>query len=290
MKILFINTWLHPKNLQALQKYNIHFVTINNTDLNNIDLNDFDAVYSPTTAIDVSKYPNMKFVFGPHFSVFPVEQDMELIKGSNTVYIQPSEWVVDLWNGFEIIKTKKIKILPLPFSVDTDRFCEIKPVIDRDLVFIYFKNRDPNELEFISTFCKNNNIQYRLFECTRYSEGDYLNYIQNSKYGIWIDGTESQGFALQEALSCNVPLLVWNVTSMKQMFGSNYDDIFGTSIPYWDDSCGEFFYDSNEFQDKFNLFQSKLHTYNPRQFILDNLSSKKCEEKFINIVNSIYPL
>ena len=66
--------------------------------------------------------------------------------------------------------------------------------------------------------------------------------IANSKYGIILDAHESQGFAIEEALSCNVPLLVWNVSSMSQEEGGNYQHIPATSIPYWDKRCGENFY------------------------------------------------
>ena len=52
----------------------------------------------------------------------------------------------------------------------------------------------------------------------------FFNYLQNSKYGIWLDAHESQGFALQEALSCNVPLLVWNISSMNQEYNSTYNN------------------------------------------------------------------
>ena len=80
---------------------------------------------------------------------------------------------------------------------------------------------------------------------------------------MWLDAHESQGFALQEALSCNVPLFVWNITSMRQEYGSSYNDIPATTIPYWDERCGEYFYNINELEDKFNLFLSKLETYKP---------------------------
>ena len=100
-----------------------------------------------------------------------------------------------------------------------------------------------------------------------------------------MDAHESQGFALQESLSCNVPLLVWNIKSMNQEYGQNYDDIPATTIPYWDERCGEYFYKIEELEDKFNLFLSKIELYKPREYILDNLSFEVCEQKLLNILN-----
>ena len=106
----------------------------------------------------------------------------------------------------------------------------------------------------------------------------------NAKYGIVLDAHESQGFAIEEALSCDVPLLVWNVSSMSQEEGINYPDIPATSIPYWDKRCGEYFYNQEEFKSIFDEFISKLNTYKPREFILENLSVEKCSEKFKNLI------
>ena len=258
MKILFIQSTIHHKNLNfILNCKNIQFTIINSVnEINNYDLSTFDAVYSPCEPIDVSEYPNTKFIFGPHFSVFPDLNQMNIIKGDNSIYIQPSKWVVDLWYNSPICKDTKI--IPFAFGVDTDKFNSNKHISEREKVFIYFKNRDPNDLKLVEDFLHNKNYDYQIFSYrNRYNEEDYLNYLNQSKFGIWVGGHESQGFALEEALSCNVPLLVWNVNSMKQEYGSNYNDFFATSISYWDERCGEYFYNSNDLENIYNIFISK---------------------------------
>ena len=74
---------------------------------------------------------------------------------------------------------------------------------------------------------------------------------------------------------------------MNQEYGSRYDDIPATTIPYWDERCGAYFHKDDEFEDKFNLFLSKLADYKPREYIMEQLSFDKCEERFIEIVNNI---
>ena len=76
-------------------------------------------------------------------------------------------------------------------------------------------------------------------------EDDYVECLKNAKYGIWVGRHESQGFALQEALSCDVPLLVWGVTNMNQQHNwKGCPDVPGTTIPFWDNRCGEFFHET----------------------------------------------
>jgi glycosyltransferase involved in cell wall biosynthesis len=128
-------------------------------------------------------------------------------------------------------------------------------------------------------YLKSKNINYHLFDYVKkYNEKDYIAILQKAKYGIILDAHESQGFAIEEALSCNVPLLVWNVRYMSQEHGSKYDNISCSSIEYWDERCGESFYNIDELNSSFNNFLSKLDSYQPRQYIIDNLSIDPCFE------------
>lgn len=289
MKILYLNIHMHYKNHHALTNYkNIEFTTIYSAqELTNIELSKFDAVYSPSQPIDVSLYPNTTFIFGPHFSVFPVKQHMDLIRKPNSIYIQPSEWASKVWQNN--ILCDKLKIQSLPFGVDTNKFNKNHQISERNLIFLYYKTRFPQELILMEQFLKNKNINYKIFNYdTKYNENEFINYLKNSKYGIWVGRHESQGFALEEALSCDVPLLVWNTKSMNQEYGQNYEDISATTIPYWDERCGEYFFNIKELEEKFNLFLSKIETYKPREYILENLSFESCEQQLINIINNIY--
>jgi hypothetical protein len=287
MRILLIANGFHSKNFNALTRYNIELITIYNTNLDNINLNEFDVIYSPSSPINVSRYPSSKFIFGPHFSVFPDKNQIDLIsRNKNVIYIQPSEWAKNVWLNNPICKN--IRLESLPFGVDTIKFNEIKPINERNFVFVYFKRRHPEELTMINNFLHNFGIKARIFNYVeRYDENEYINYLHNSKFGIWLDAHESQGFALEEALSCNVPLFVWNVVSMKQEYGSSYDNIPATTIPYWDERCGESFINKDELYDTFQKFIINLNNYKPRDYILENLSIDICNKKFIELVNKV---
>jgi hypothetical protein len=284
MKILLINTFIHNKNLFALRNYkNIElYETTGNEPIN---LSEYDCVLSPSMPIDVSLYPKVRFIFGPHFSVFP-EEKYNIIKGKNSVYNVLCEWNYQIYKNNKI--TEEINLVKIPFGVDTENFSEIKTIENREYVFIYYKSREPQELLFIENVLKTKNITYKIFSYEkRYDEQDYLSYLQNSKYGIWLGRHESQGFALQEALSCNVPLFVVSVKSMNQEYRSNYANIPATTNPYWDERCGEHVNDLCEFHSKYDIFLKKLHEYKPREFILENLSMDKCEEILKKTINNI---
>ena len=278
---------LHHKNKIGLElilkylNYNYKFGNIN-------DINNFDIIYMPGYPINTANYPKKKFIFGPHFSVFPTRKLLNINNiHNNSIYIQPSEWAADVWINKKA--NVYVPVVPFPFPVATERF---KPLNSGggDKVFIYFKSRKQEELDILTTFLDKKNIIYELFDyIKRYDEKDYIKCLQESAYGIWLGRHESQGFALEEALSYDVPLLVWDVTSMNQEEGYNYDNIPATCIPYWDERCGEIFYKREEFESKFDEFISKLGTYKPREYILENLSIKECAENLKRLIQEIKP-
>ena len=48
-----------------------------------------------------------------------------------------------------------------------------------------------------------------------------------------------------------------------------------------------YFYNLNELHEVFPRFILNLNNYKPREYILENLSIEKCNEKFIQLVNKI---
>jgi glycosyltransferase involved in cell wall biosynthesis len=155
-------------------------------------------------------------------------------------------------------------VLPLrtfAFPVDVDRFCPLESNI-RTKVFIYFKMRNPKELDALCHYLTQKGVEYVVFDYVkRYNESDYLTYMQQAKFGVILDASESQGFAIEEALSCNVPLLVWNARYISQGYGSRYADIPCSSIPYWDERCGEYFYDLDELDRTYETFIDRATIY-----------------------------
>ena len=208
---------------------------------------------------------------------------MNIIQGANSIYVQPSEWANNVWKYHP--NCKNIRIETLPFGVDVNKFNEIKHIDQRNEVILYYKRRQPYELTNVLNFLKLYNITPKIFSYTnKYDENDYINSLHNAKFCMWLDAHESQGFALEEALSCNVPLLVWNVKSMNQEYQSSYSDITATTIPYWDDRCGEYFTDIQQLESTFNKFIKNLSNYKPREYILEKLTFEQCEEKLIDLI------
>lgn len=279
---VFITGWYHSKNLNSLLA---SIKLLNWTRVSTIT--DANLVFSGSEYIDPTLYQNTRFIFGPHFCILPYDK-LRRLANKNSIYIQPSMQVIVSWNVHFSVQ-RPLKLEPYAFGVDTDRFSPSDCVKDR--IFIYYKRRDPRELQLLESMFFQLNIQYSLVKYGEYEEADYISLLDEALYGIWLGSHESQGFALEEALSMNVPLLVWSSTHMDQEYGCDpsYMGITTPMItaPYWDNRCGEVFYNQNELMSSFNKFRSKLLDYEPRKYIMENLTMKLRAEALDKLVKSI---
>ena len=95
---------------------------------------------------------------------------------------------------------------------------------------------------------------------------------------IYFGAHESQGIAMQEAWSRDVPTLVFE----KKFFFHNKKKYLASSSPYLTSACGFFFKNFKQFTLKFNyIIYSKLY---PRNWIMKNMSQKKSLNKLLYII------
>jgi hypothetical protein len=290
--LLIIDIWLHHKNREGLNeicKYlKLDYKYGSMDDLERDIEKRYKLVYNPVDGIDIDRYDKRdgmrKWIFGPHFSVFPDNKLDKINKSqSNLFYIMPSQWCIDIWRD---IFGVKINMISMPFPVNMDKFTEIYQMNDerRNMVLIYYKNRNPQELEYLLNFINRVGERYKIFSyASRYDENDFLRHMHISKYAFILDAHESQGFAIEEIMSCNIPMLVWNVRDISQEYSENkYPSYKATTVPYWDNRCGEVFYDKEELIDKYQLFIKRIERglYKPRDCVIDNLAVDKCAMRF----------
>jgi len=198
-------------------------------------------------------------ILGPNICTLPIDNNVVMNYDKYESLLVPSQWVKNLYIRW--IPESKIKIWPV--GIDTNLFSDKSSFEKKYDFLIYFKRRGIDELNFVIEQMNIMNKKYIIIEYGKYKEFDFIDAIEKSKYGIVIDNCESQGIAIQEMMSCNLPLLVWDV---KYWIDRGYENkCDATSIPYWDSSCGEFFYDKIEFDEKIKSLM--IGYYNSTEYI-----------------------
>ena len=105
MKLYIVPEWVHDKNLAAIKRSTLNIIDT---------IEQADTVWMPSgeTNLNPSYYPNKKFILGPHFSTLPNYRINNIDNSmNNCVYIQPSEWAVNVWKDLNFNKMP-LKICP----------------------------------------------------------------------------------------------------------------------------------------------------------------------------------
>ena len=192
--------------------------------------------------------------------------------------IVTSDWVGDLVINKCGLSSDKIVSWPVGIEIPNR-----KKDIEIDCL-VYFKRRSKEELSLVENFLKSKGVTYKIIGYGGYTEKEFLDTCNKAKYCFLLNGTESQGIAVQEIMASNTPLLVWDVTEWNDR-GEEWK-CPATSIPYWGSECGKVFYDYSELEDAFVEFQNSLDDYMPQKYVEENLSLKKSLEKFLKILES----
>ena len=192
--------------------------------------------------------------------------------------IEPSEWVKNKFITKFNLPEDKLAVWP----VGIEEFNNIRePNYD---CLIYYKRRDQSELDAVKKFLVNNGLSYRMVEYGTYGEDGFKQLVNSAKFCFLINGTESQGIAVQEIMSMGVPIIAWDIKEWLDQ-GEAYR-VPATSIPYWDERCGEVFFNKDELEDTFSKFYATINEYDPKSFIKDNLSFSKTVEQLMEIFNA----
>jgi hypothetical protein len=275
-----------------------------------------DLIWSPMEWFDPQLFPDSKILFGPQFFVFPdkchemysctPQRDMQCY------YDVLSEWVKNIFQNS--IVNEAIPYVCLPFGVDTEG---IMPTVDskKDIdCMIYFKDRHPRHLKKVEETVSSLGISYKIIRYGNYLLTDYFSLLDRSRFCIWIGRHESQGFGLQECLSKDIPIFLYDVVDMKEEYiakifkkklyhwfrhtvgidvkkiGYIWSEISArlpaTAAPYWDDRCGvRYFENDNNLQDRLSFFISHLSDFRPREFVVEKLSDKTCFNRLLVLFN-----
>lgn len=229
-----------------------------------------------------NKYPEKKILIGPLYSIENLKKLVEIVNSNNGIKILTASWpaYMNLVNEMNLgVSKEKVSCFPSGIIKKSDvvknkTYSQRK----RNHCLVYFKKRDPKELSDLKNFLKLNNISYDVFEYGKYKNVNLINSAKIASFGIVIGTTESQGFGIQSLLANNLPLVV---------IDKNFNEyqgykLSGTTVPYWDDSCGLKVGNLEEFKKQLGNFISKLDKFSPVDMVIQELTYEVFVENLIN--------
>lgn len=135
-------------------------------------------------------------------------------------------------------------------------------------------------------------LTYHIIRYGAYVPHTLKNLIDMSRAVIFLSQHETQGIAYQQMLATNTPILAWDRGGYWQdpyYFPHKVEFEPVSSVPYWDSRCGMKFKDINEFDQLLPQFLNQLesHSFEPRNYILENLTLEICAQKYLDLYQSI---
>ncbi|MCK9273184.1 hypothetical protein M0P65_06590 [Candidatus Gracilibacteria bacterium] len=226
--------------------------------------------------------PTKKIFAGPNIVVTPDENNFILFSPLIDRIIVPSKWVKDFYSTFEYQGNKledKIKIWPVGVCVPIDKF------INREICLIYKKNCPEKLFEEIVEFLKKEKIKTEILEYGKFNQKTYLELLKKSYFMIYLQEIESQGLALLESWSYDVPTLVWN--NHRYFYPNKKYSVSGNiSAPYLTNQSGLYFEDSIDFKNKLYTFIKDINNFSAKDYVFNNLSQEKSAENFLKLIKN----
>ena len=269
---------MHHKNIESIRnmtRYN-GAVLVEGQNLGDVD-DSFDYVMCNDRYVPPEAFPSKtcKIIYGPQFlGVPPVPPNHPVWShkpNPRTVSNALSPWVRDLFK-------RLIPVIPhedRPFGIDMSANTQVGP--NRSNIVVYYKNRRQDQVQYVINELSKRNITPNVFSYGSYQDHDFKNTLENTKFVIWVGCHESQGFAFQETLAKNVPVLVWEVRSMCDEFNRGNQVYFdntwvANTASSWSEECGLRFWDQHEFSAKLDYMIEHYSEFTPRAFIERELS------------------
>jgi glycosyltransferase involved in cell wall biosynthesis len=211
-------------------------------------------------------------------------------------YLQHSSWVLEFVKSSNVYDSEIFEVWPA--GIDTFEWKPVGNAAKKPIdVLIYNKlywDEGAGERELtepIRNFLHDNNYSFSEIVYGKYSKEGYHDKLSQAKAMLFLSAHESQGLAYQECLSSGVPVIALDQGYWLDPIRFKYNKPFvrATSVPFFDERCGVTFSNVSEFPQTFRLFFEDCLSgkFDPREFILENLSIEKSTERMLDIYNSV---
>lgn len=205
------------------------------------------------------------YLFGPH--IFP----HHIKRHTQSVFFNTlCTWVS---RKYELVKPS-LNLVKIPFPLALPKN-EPFSVENRKNVLIYIKNRE-DTLSFWNPVHKHFKDIFRVFRYGQYVREEYLEYLKTCKYSIFLNGSESQGFAILESFHMGVPAIICDLEYYKEnqpypfILGIDFykdikETLEATAVPWFSKNCGAIVKNVDDLENAISYMETNWKTLNPSE-------------------------
>lgn len=230
-------------------------------------------------------------IFGAGVFSHPIEHPDFFEKYPNVKrFLVPGEWMRKMFEPYY-----GDKVVSWPAGIDTDEWQPANTTIESDFliydkIFWDYEIFEKDLLDPIKHIFEQRGLTFERIQYGHYTPEMLKDKLKRSKAVLFLCRSESQGFAYQQVLSTNTPVLAWDQGGYwpdPHYYPDKVKYKPVNSVPYWDERCGIKFTGIDDFEQSLDSFLANLSNFKPRDYILENLTLEKCAQKYLDIYHQV---
>lgn len=208
---------------------------------------------------------------GPNLVSLPQECNGILKFQEIDKVIVPCGWVKEHYERESSDLAGKIQVWPV--GIDTEFWSPSSTENkENSNILVYNKNQDDLCIRLLPILKQHGRVN--VIKYGEYTPREYRQALNHATFMIWLSQSESQGLALLEALSMNVPVLAWESREVNYYSADLKEEFIinnVSSCPYFSSQCGLKFESVEELEDKLIEFKDKMERmeFRPRKYLFD---------------------
>lgn len=249
--------------------------------------NEIACIIGKPNVLFDNKWKN-PIIFGAGIFSHPVERP-DIFKEFPTLklVLVPGQWMLSMFAPYYPSQVKSWAV-----GIDTDKWSDTAKKEPKFDFLIYDKVRwrhDEFEIDLINPIYQlldKYSLSHQTIRYGSYEPQNLLEKLKHTKAVIFLCEHETQGQAYQQILATNTPILAWDR-------GGYWQDPYYyptkvlyqpvSSVPYWDYRCGLKFNGIEDFETILMRFLDQRAQFEPRNFILENLTLEKSAQNYLDI-------
>ncbi|MBY0110250.1 MAG: hypothetical protein K2X90_04015 [Candidatus Babeliaceae bacterium] len=241
-----------------------------------------DGISSLKRAIKLkNKNRIKKLVVGPSMVGRATEHNHILTNSAIDYYLTPSEWNMIGYVEDEPALKRVIHIWPA--GVDSEYWQPQNNLKNKSKVLIYWKTESQEFCDKVKNILLSYGWEPLIIKYGNYKQEHYKELLSQVKFAVFISVTESQGLALAECWAMNIPTLVWDCQKPLEYLGKTYHIV--SSCPYLTEQTGKRWKELKELEELLKNIESYWHEFNPREWVLNNMTDEISVNLLLKIIN-----
>jgi hypothetical protein len=220
---------------------------------------------------------------GPVNALFADDCDGILQMPEIDMAIVPSAWTLDFYQGVpDLVRKSRV----CPCGVDAEVWTPRGTPKEQSAV-VYWKSGDERFCEDVEAIVRRCGLEplrvrSRHGEHNLFTPEALRQMLDRSVIAVFLSTFETQGIALAEAWSMNVPTVVWDPQGDAEWRGRHFTS--GSSAPYLTPATGIAARDTEGLEPAIRQALAALAGFQPREWVLENMTDAICSKTLYELI------